>query len=227
MPGSHQTSLLNGSQWVSAVTEWVSEHSQWSDSGPIKMVTKKHKKIRTPEPLPPYSGLSPKFYKFCKSWNIMIMVNEQQKWKVVPVWSSNFFSFCRENGSRADEYYSTSQAGWWLSVLDLHHHGRQVQGKARGRAGCVPLPQLHLVCLHHCLRPPLLQEEVAAGADVIGDQQQCFLFIFITTPEGHVRVNIVAKINLISVRHRTYESIATVGEIRVWWRVDFQSGSRV
>ena len=26
--------------------------------------------------------------------------------------------------------------------------------------------------------------------------------IFITTPEGHVRVHIVAKINLISVRHR-------------------------
>ena len=25
----------------------------------------------------------------------------------------------------------------------------------------------------------------------------------------------------------TYESIATVGEIRVWWRADFQSGSRV
>ena len=24
-----------------------------------------------------------------------------------------------------------------------------------------------------------------------------------------------------------YESIATVGEIRVWWRADFQSGSRV
>ena len=26
---------------------------------------------------------------------------------------------------------------------------------------------------------------------------------------------------------REYESIATVGEIRVWWRADFQSGSRV
>ena len=25
----------------------------------------------------------------------------------------------------------------------------------------------------------------------------------------------------------TYESIATVGESRVWWRADFQSGSRV
>ena len=24
-----------------------------------------------------------------------------------------------------------------------------------------------------------------------------------------------------------YESIATVGEIRIWWRADFQSGSRV
>ena len=29
-----------------------------------------------------------------------------------------------------------------------------------------------------------------------------FFIIFITTPEGHVRVHIVAKINLISVRHR-------------------------
>ena len=26
---------------------------------------------------------------------------------------------------------------------------------------------------------------------------------------------------------RIYESIATVGEIRVWWMADFQSGSRV
>ena len=26
---------------------------------------------------------------------------------------------------------------------------------------------------------------------------------------------------------RVYESFATVGEIRVWWRADFQSGSRV
>ena len=26
---------------------------------------------------------------------------------------------------------------------------------------------------------------------------------------------------------RVYESIATVGENRVWWRADFQSGSRV
>ena len=32
--------------------------------------------------------------------------------------------------------------------------------------------------------------------------QMVFFFIFITTPEGHVRVHIVAKINLISVRHR-------------------------
>ena len=27
--------------------------------------------------------------------------------------------------------------------------------------------------------------------------------------------------------HPTYDSIATVGEIRVYWRADFQSGSRV
>ena len=29
------------------------------------------------------------------------------------------------------------------------------------------------------------------------------------------------------IRCPTYESFATVGEIRVWWRADFQSGSRV
>ena len=27
--------------------------------------------------------------------------------------------------------------------------------------------------------------------------------------------------------YTAYESIATVGEIGVWWRADFQSGSRV
>ena len=30
-----------------------------------------------------------------------------------------------------------------------------------------------------------------------------------------------------SANHDAYESFATVGEIRVWWRADFQSGSRV
>ena len=29
------------------------------------------------------------------------------------------------------------------------------------------------------------------------------------------------------VKEKGYESFATVGEIRVWWRADFQSGSRV
>ena len=32
---------------------------------------------------------------------------------------------------------------------------------------------------------------------------------------------------LLHWRKRKYESIATVGESRVWWRADFQSGSRV
>ena len=32
---------------------------------------------------------------------------------------------------------------------------------------------------------------------------------------------------LIAIWGIRYESIATVGEIRVWWRADFQSGSRV
>ena len=31
----------------------------------------------------------------------------------------------------------------------------------------------------------------------------------------------------LAARAALYESIATVGEIRVWWRADFQSGSRV
>ena len=31
----------------------------------------------------------------------------------------------------------------------------------------------------------------------------------------------------ISAEHPQYESFATVGEIRVYWRADFQSGSRV
>ena len=37
MPGSHQWSLLNGSEWVSElVSQSVTDkHSQWSDSGPI------------------------------------------------------------------------------------------------------------------------------------------------------------------------------------------------
>ena len=37
--GPHQSSLLNGSQWVSQwVSEWDSDkHSQWSDSGPMKI----------------------------------------------------------------------------------------------------------------------------------------------------------------------------------------------
>ena len=30
-----------------------------------------------------------------------------------------------------------------------------------------------------------------------------------------------------TIHYKVYESIATVGEIRVWWRADFQSGSRV
>ena len=33
--------------------------------------------------------------------------------------------------------------------------------------------------------------------------------------------------NRASKVYSIYESIATVGESRVWWRADFQSGSRV
>ena len=35
------------------------------------------------------------------------------------------------------------------------------------------------------------------------------------------------KILFLKLCKKEYESIATVGEIRVWWRADFQSGSRV
>ena len=31
----------------------------------------------------------------------------------------------------------------------------------------------------------------------------------------------------IKKKKNTYDSIATVGEIRVWWRANFQSGYRV
>ena len=39
MPELHQSSLLNGSEWVSeSLSESVTDkHSQWSDSGPIKI----------------------------------------------------------------------------------------------------------------------------------------------------------------------------------------------
>ena len=39
-----------------------------------------------------------------------------------------------------------------------------------------------------------------------------------------LEVNIM---NIMCCVHLGYESIATVGEIRVYWRADFQSGSRV
>ena len=37
----------------------------------------------------------------------------------------------------------------------------------------------------------------------------------------------VNNLNSVIVKQFIYESIATVGESRVWWRADFQSGSRV
>ena len=38
---------------------------------------------------------------------------------------------------------------------------------------------------------------------------------------------LTCQISQIYITGSIYESIATVGEIRVWWRADFQSGSRV
>ena len=45
----------------------------------------------------------------------------------------------------------------------------------------------------------------------------------VTIPLHSTRISRVNSFLKLSI----YESIATVGEIRVWWRADFQSGSRV
>ena len=40
-------------------------------------------------------------------------------------------------------------------------------------------------------------------------------------------LNELKKVNQDDKNIHIYESIATVGESRVWWKADFQSGSRV
>ena len=42
-----------------------------------------------------------------------------------------------------------------------------------------------------------------------------------------VFVKIAIKVLVRIYNSSVYDSIATVGEIQVWWRADFQSGSRV
>ena len=49
--------------------------------------------------------------------------------------------------------------------------------------------------------------------------------LYLSNQSINVRYNFnMGKANLV---YDIYDSIATVGEIRVWWRADFQSGSRV
>ena len=45
----------------------------------------------------------------------------------------------------------------------------------------------------------------------------------------HFSIDILLRVDSVLGGHSRggYESIATVGEIRVYWRADFQSGSRV
>ena len=46
--------------------------------------------------------------------------------------------------------------------------------------------------------------------------------------QNSTRKNFLDEVHKSFSRQKSaYESIATVGEIRVWWRADFQSGSRV
>ena len=78
MPGSHQPSLLNGSEWVSEwVREWVSDkHSQWSDSGPIRcFIFVFHEKHRKYHEYPEYwvqcEILEQRYwYQFCIEWKL-------------------------------------------------------------------------------------------------------------------------------------------------------------
>ena len=62
------------------------------------------------------------------------------------------------------------------------------------------------------------------------------LFVFLLKSSGRQQLQTVdyqsngallLANNLLLVYITIYESFATVGEIRVWWRADFQSGSRV
>ena len=65
----------------------------------------------------------------------------------------------------------------------------------------------------------------------VGEQQTWALFEIIISPD-HVlcyvpRIWDIFGKYFVFWKFGVYESIATVGESRVWWRADFQSGSRV
>ena len=53
------------------------------------------------------------------------------------------------------------------------------------------------------------------------------LLIYQSLTHFETVVKVVTFICQAWVCQSSYESFATVGEIRVWWRADFQSGSRV
>ena len=73
MPGSHKSSLLNRSQWVS---EWVSDkHSQWSDSGPIKMRAFPSKGLRFFAHKVRRGNLVLTFPSICFSWNFCQIIS--------------------------------------------------------------------------------------------------------------------------------------------------------
>ena len=57
----------------------------------------------------------------------------------------------------------------------------------------------------------------------------CIEFINDLNEQSHAeRIIIYTNVNLRGINAmKIYDSIATVGEIRVYWRADFQSGSRV
>ena len=55
----------------------------------------------------------------------------------------------------------------------------------------------------------------------------CLIFSKVDSQDALVLLDYLDYCDYLDYQKSIYESIATVGEIRVWWRADFQSGSRV
>ena len=70
---------------------------------------------------------------------------------------------------------------------------------------------------------PGLSQIIAQGSDFFTTFQVYFVKNGLILPTGQWYAPSAVNYSAYSA----YESIATVGEIRVWWRADFQSGSRV
>ena len=72
MPGSHQSSLLNGSQIVSElVSQWVGDkHNQWSDSGPIINERKRTKRTRVNR----HTQEENSYLRFSPHWHFLVLV---------------------------------------------------------------------------------------------------------------------------------------------------------